>query len=211
MDMSDRIAWLIVGCAIGFVMGYIVRSLREIKEELDEVDECVKHCREEHEHEVRKRGRNSRGAAMPGYLGNIAVLIAVLITVFAAFASQKASNDVEGAQDQLELTQETIKQVSLCTQETLSNTVSALNERTTYTVAQAEANVDLQKAQSRFIAVLVTRPTPSDDTKAMALNGYFDSLTSFVALSSQTVNKIENNPYPTTEDLQNCLDKKAQE
>lgn len=202
MDMSERMGWLILGCAVGFVLGYIVRALREIKEELDTVDECVKRCQEEHDHIPRP----DDGYAVPSYVGHIALIVVLFVTVYAAFASQDASNDVREAQKDLRATQVVIQNVSVCTQETLAATISALNERTTYTVAQAKANVDLQKAQSSFIAVLVTVPEPSLTERRAALNEYFDKLTSFVALSSQTVNKIEQNPYPTNEDLTRCLE-----
>lgn len=83
MDFSDRMEWLFLGCLIGFVVGYIVRSLREIKATVDEVDDIVKQNKDEH------------GALSWKTASNLSLFLVVALTVWAAFVSQKASNDVE--------------------------------------------------------------------------------------------------------------------
>lgn len=201
MPLDERLTWLLIGCAIGFIVGYLVRAvqaLREIKEELDHVDDCVKKCLQDRGDVEETRDKDDRGAAPP-YFGQVALALVVLLTAYAAFSAQQSANDSAANQQQIE-------RVAVCTQATLSNTVNALNERTTYTVAQAEANIELQRSQTEFLAVVVTEPEPSDAIQRSALKAYFEKLSSFVELSTATVNKIENNPFPTTEELSDCLE-----
>lgn len=82
MEFADRLGWWLFGCAVGFILGYIVRYLREIKEEVHEVDELVK--------KIDKEG----GFVRYPYVADVMLIVVVLVTVWAAFLSQKASNDV---------------------------------------------------------------------------------------------------------------------
>lgn len=99
MEFDERLGWLLLGCAIGFIMGYIVRSLHDIKEELHKVDNHVTH-------------RDERGIMRFPLAANTALVIVVCITAYAAFKSQKASNDVKDTQDDL-------AHVALCNQQYL--------------------------------------------------------------------------------------------
>lgn len=94
MDWNERLGWLVLGMLAGFVLGYIVRSLREIKEELDEVKDLEKeHIREHHDEELPERGE--QGLTRKPVLLDIVLLLVVLLTAYAAFSSQKNSNDLE--------------------------------------------------------------------------------------------------------------------
>lgn len=188
MDLTDRLSWLIFGCLIGFVLGYIARYLQEIKQELDEVDQIVK----------QDRKRDERGIMRYPILADIVLLLVVIMTVWAAFASQKASNEVEDAQDR-------ISRITACNQEYLAKTIKALNERTTYTRQQVEANVKLQRAQATFIAVILEDPPASDSRRGEALRHYFKALTDFVSVNSKADAKAENYPYPTNDELSSCI------
>ena len=87
MDLLERAIFLLIGNFIGFVLGYVVRSLQEIKEELNEVDEIV------------KRNRNDEGFVRHPFVLDAALIIVVLITVWAAFASQAATNNFRKVMD----------------------------------------------------------------------------------------------------------------
>jgi len=189
MPLNDRIGWLIVGCVVGFVIGYLVRSLREVKEELDE----VKHTVDSHEHALDERG----SFKLPEFR-NVVLLLVVGITVYAAFASQLASNNVRDQQQQVE-------RVTACNQEYLDRTITAINERTTYSTAQAEANVELQRAQSAYLGLMLSDPPLSDDRLQAALQDYFQSVGKFIDLAGRTAEKAQTNPYPTTTELTDCL------
>jgi ABC-type multidrug transport system fused ATPase/permease subunit len=180
MDLSDRLLYLVIGCAIGFTIGYIVRGLREIKEEVQELDEHV------------KRDRNDAGYMRFPIVADIALLVVVCLTVYAAFASQKASNAVQDNQR--------------CSEEFLADTIAALNVRTEYTASQTEANVAVQKAQADFFLGIYEQPT-NDEVELRLFSEYATALEEFVKTSEKTSNNFEENKYPTAEDFKKCLKK----
>ncbi len=199
MGLDDRLWYLLLGMAIGFVLGYFTRSLdrlkdevADIKEELDEVDEIVKEERDILRHQ------NEDGFVKPTGVMGLALFVVIAVTVGAAFLSQKASNDAQHAREDL-------AKVTACNTALLSKLTVALNERTTYTGAQANANVELQKAQSKFFDLLLHRPPYSERKRYHAAQNYQGSQHLFLDLTKKTANKIENNPIPTKEELQACL------
>ena len=190
MGWPERLEWLILGCLIGFVLGYIVRTLRDIKEELDEVDEIVK---QDHHIENQERGSIHTPTA-----AGVMLIVVVLITVWAAFASQKASNEVKSTQDQL-------ARVTQCNKDYLSKTISTINARTRYTQRQAISNVQLQKSQARFIGLLLHDPPPDETQSRAAFLEYFNDLQAFLNTSTDAANVVEQNPYPTSAELDACI------
>lgn len=92
MDYGDRLLWLLLGCFIGFVFGYIVRSLREIKEEVDEIVENKRKTSTGDDPETYEQ--NERGSFSWELASRISLFVVVSLTIWAAFVSQKASNDV---------------------------------------------------------------------------------------------------------------------
>lgn len=189
MGLDDRLWYLLLGCLIGFVLGYITRALRDIKEELQEV-----------EHVVRKK--DERGFMRYPLVADLALILVVVVTVYAAFASQKASNDVKDAQDR-------IAQVTKCNQVYLTRALEALNERSTYSSDQAKANVNLQQKQLAFLTILLDVPPPTPAEGRKALTDYYkavqEGLEKFIDLSGKTLAKYRANPYPTEDELQACL------
>jgi len=189
MSLDERLGWLLVGCVIGFVLGYIVRALRDIKEELDEVDGILKKS---------PRSRNDRGFMRFPIISDIALLAVVLLTVWASFSSQHASNQVHEQQ-------KVQTRITSCTNEYLAKTIKALNERTTYSQEQAAANVALQKAQSEFLGALLHVPPYSSEVKQKALQSYFETLNKFVEISGKSDDKVSQNPYPTATEFTDCV------
>lgn len=189
MDLSEAFWYVGFGGIIGFILGYIVRALQEIKEELDVVEKAV----------GGDRDRNEQGFVMVTKAANIALLVVVLLTVWAAFASQRASNDVEETQD-------TIAAITVCNQQFLEGTLAAVNERTTYSSEQAQANIDLQESQAVFVDVLQEDPPPTSIRQQRAIRVYSDALDNYLDLQQKTAENIADNPYPTPEALQQCLE-----
>lgn len=190
MGWPERLEWLMLGCLIGFILGYIVRTLREIKEELDEVDDIVKA-----DHGLPK---SDRGSIHAPTAAGVMLIVVVLITAWAAFASQKASNEVQNTQDQL-------ARVTGCNKDYLSKVIQVINARTRYSQRQAVSNVQLQKSQARFISLLLHDPPPTDDRARSAFSEYFEDLSTFINTSSNQANVVEQNPYPTTAELDACV------
>lgn len=186
MSLDDRILTFALGCLVGFVLSYVVTQFR-------------------HERAVQGKGRWPTG-------NQAALMLVVMLTAFAAFASQKASNDSEDAlvridkqQKDLIMTQERIERVSVCNQEFLTKTIVALNERTTYTSSATAANVALQKAQSTFLQVFIVEPPATPEQFNAALDLYLKKLKDFTTLAGLSADKVEKNKYPTADDLTACL------
>lgn len=87
MDLFERSLYLAVGGSIGFVLGYIVGALRDIKRELDEVDTIVTTG-------VIPESRQERNKGWHPSITHIYAFAVLCLAVFATFASQKASHDL---------------------------------------------------------------------------------------------------------------------
>lgn len=186
MDLLERSILLLIGCVLGYILARIVDYLREIKEEVDEVLDIERHKQDE------------RGTAK---ITTVVLVFVVALTAFAAFSSQKATNDGQSAQNR-------VAAISVCNKEFLGKTIVALNERTTYTQELATANIELQKSQAAFYALLLGDPPPSEQASRDAAERYLDDLTTFVTVSEKSKLKVSTNPYPTPEEFSHCLDEK---
>jgi hypothetical protein len=196
MAFDDRLGFLLLGGAIGFILGYIVRSLREIKEELDEVDAIVKR---------RDHGGNDRGAVSLRLVEQSALVVVLILVVYAAFSSQVASNNSNNAQDNFKSQQQVLARVTTCNKVYLSKALSALNERTTYSEAQVNSNVDLQTSFSQLLGILLHKPPFSESKRDRATANYYQDLTKFISIADKTKRKQLENPFPETSELDACL------
>lgn len=190
MDLLERVILFGIGCAFGYLLTRIVDYLREIKEEVDEVLELEKN---------NSRPRDEAGIMRFPVVADIMLLLVVIVTVWAAVASQKASNTVEDQQDD-------IAQITTCNQEFLGAVLIAVNERTTFTADQARANINLQQSQSEFLAIVLEDPPRTDEERSAALRAYFSSLNEFIKINGNAAQKAEENPYPTIEQFTNCIE-----
>lgn len=192
MAFDDRLQFLLLGMAIGFVLGYLVRLVRDIKEELDEVDEIVKK-------ELGPHDRGEGGFMRIPLAADIAILLVVGLTAWASFVSQKASNDVQNTQDRIE-------RIILCNQNVLTATLDSLNERSTFTKESVSANIDLQQSQSNFLTILLHNPPYSEAKRAKSIQKYFEDLQRYLSVANKNRDKIATNPLPTLKEFTNCLD-----
>jgi len=205
MSLDDRITWLLIGCALGLVLGYWTRYLQETrqslkgnKEELDEVDDIVTSI-----HNTEKR--SERGFGSTELAVKIALPIVVLITAWAAFQAQVALNHYKVQQAQIKMTQDETAAQTVCTRTILSQTISALNIRTQYTQNQAQANVELQRAQAQLLRILLHKPPYSEEAREDASTDYAWSLGDFLTSASTTSDSFDENPYPKDDALAICI------
>jgi hypothetical protein len=89
MAFDERMQFLLLGMAIGFVLGYLVRLIKDIKDELDEVKEEIEEVLPK-----THQPRDEKGFMRFPLVADIALLLVVGLAFFAAVASQKASNDL---------------------------------------------------------------------------------------------------------------------
>lgn len=206
MDFDDRLVLFILGCLIGSVVGYIVRLLQETREKINVVDEHVQ--------DTHHDPHNERGFITPAFFKkNWLVLLLVAVAAWAAFTTQSVNNNFKSQQDDLKVaqadlksTQDRLDHVVSCTSFILTKAITALNERTTYSGAQADANIELQKAQAEMLDILTHEPPYSDAKKEAALQAYLEAQDRFFELSEKSEIKVDQNDYPTEAEFVACLD-----
>lgn len=198
MGIEERFVWLIVGCFIGFVLGYYTRYLRSIKEETHEMKEIVVN-------EFKQRRRDERGAISPKFRNSVALGIVVALTAFASVQSQIASNKVTSTQEDLKAATTKLDRIVDCVIETNTELLDAINTRTTYTQGQAISNADLQRAQAVFFGILLHRPPYSQMRREEAARIYQDALDKFITAATASENNAKFTKYPKAEDLEMCI------
>lgn len=206
MDFDDRLVLFVLGCLIGSVVGYIVRLLQETREKIIVVDE---HVQDTHHDPHDERGFITFAAIKK----NLLTIILVGVAAWAAFSTQSVNNNFKSSQDELVSTQAELKKaqdriehVVSCTSFILTKAITALNERTTYSGAQADANVELQKAQAEMLDILTHEPPYSDAEKEAALQAYLDAQDRFFELAKKAGVKVDENDYPTKAEFETCLE-----
>lgn len=198
MTPEDRLLWLLLGVAIGIFLGWLTRILRDILEGVKEVDHFLK--------KSPPRQRDERGAVNMNKLQGVALLIVVLLTAFASWQSQAASNKVADTQDRLKTAQAKLDRVVDCNKTVLSDALNALNTRTSYTQNAAVSNVDLVKAQVTMFDILLHRPPYSDLTRFSATQEYNESAKAFIKAGTEAKNNAILTKYPEAEDLNACIE-----
>lgn len=208
MGLDERLFYLILGILIGFVLGYMTRKLQNIEEKIDEVDMVI-------QKDLNEEGfiRFPRWSDIKHFFGkvdikHIALLLVVLFSAVASFQSQVVSNKIERNSTEDRKTQDRIVRILTCNSSFLGKTIVALNERTTYSTDQADANVKLQKEQLRLLTFALTVPPPSAQDGKKAVDRYFKTLNNYVDLASKTANKQLKNAYPTSEEFTSCVNSK---
>lgn len=171
MNLTERLEWILIGC----VIGYFVHSLQVLVEKRNEAA-------------GRQRTRDEGGFMRHPYVADIAMVIALALTVFAAFSAQQTNNKLEN--------------VSNCNKEFLTKQISASTTRTDYLKTQLDSNVNLQKDQSSFLRTILD-PSATDAEEVNATRAYLGALDHFLEIAAKS-NTLQ--PYPSVEDLQACLD-----
>lgn len=140
-------------------------------------------------------------------------MIVLLITVYAAIQSQIASNNSKNATesnkeaiDALKQTQRSHNRIVFCLEQYTTETLAALNGRTTYTKEQANRNVSLQESQAKFLKLLLHQPPFSEARRSQAAQDYVTDLQQFVGINEKSQKKIQQNPFPKSDALKTCLD-----
>lgn len=208
--MDARLAWFVLGGALGFILGYIVRSLREIHAKVEEVDQHV------------ISNKNDSGFMSNRIIADTLMLIVVAFTVWASITSQVATNKVtkqqntqtqqqtqlDRQQKQLDLQQKRQDAIVQCIQTYFSATLTTLNSRATYSLAQIKANVDLQAAFNKVVQASLQQP-PLDDAQARKIvTEYATALNHFLDISKKNGGVVTNNPFPSALDFLNCVNTK---
>ena len=194
----DRLAFFLIGVLVGLVLSWL-KDIRkreiEIKQELDEVVEIVK-----------KQDSNEGGFIRLPSLSNILLFAVVTFTLWASFATANTNNNLEQNQKEDDAQSLRIEAITTCNQEYLFKTIKALNERTTYSQTTADSNVALQKGLAEFIDILLFQPPKTELERRQALERFDEKLAEYVENAGKTKVKTQSFPYPTEDELANCLE-----
>ena len=208
MGLDERVFYLVLGILIGFVLGYFTHKLQNIEEKVEEVDMIVKKDRGEGGFIRFPSWSSIKRWFSKIDIKHVALFIVVLLSAAASFQSQIVSNKIERNSAEDQKTQERIVRILTCNSSFLGKTIVALNERTTYSADQADANVKLQKEQLRLLTFALTVPPPSARDGRKAVDRYFKTLNNYVDLASKTASKQLKNAYPTSEEFTSCVNAK---
>ena len=89
MDLADRLLWMAVGGALGFVLGYIVRSLKDIRKRVEHMEDVVTN-------DEPGNGRHREDGFMQHrYVADAMVLLVVILSVFASFQTARVNSELE--------------------------------------------------------------------------------------------------------------------
>jgi cell division protein FtsB len=178
--LLDRFIWFALGSIFGFILGWTVQSLNNTKNAVNKLNK-----------KLEKLERNEDGFMRHPYVADVLYLLVLVIVVWSAFQAQIAANNSE--------------RLVNCNRTVLNDTLTSLNGRATYTVDQLEANLELQKAQGTFLAVVSQDPPAPEPVGRRALEDYIAALTDFTTASAKQSANIKNNPLPSNDALKNCL------
>lgn len=208
VTLDERVTYLLIGIAIGFMLGYFTAYLKKIRKSVEHVEQIVM-----------KDHKEEGSVRLPSYhlppsllefkrkhfrWRSVALFLVVAMTVWAAIASQVASNESKR-------NAESISKVTFCNQQIISKLVVALNERVESGRAQTNANVNLQKGFLDFLRVLQFDPPKPEAERREAFDGYVKKLDNFVEKADESKAKGDQFPYPTFNELSECLDKPLSE
>lgn len=89
METYERIGWLVLGGFIGFILGYLVRALRDLETKVTHVEEVVNE-----DHDILTH-RDEEGLARYPVIMNGLLFLVVLLTVYAAVSTGRVNNQLE--------------------------------------------------------------------------------------------------------------------
>lgn len=182
MDFWDRILWLAIGCFIGFVLGYIVRSLHYIKETVDHVDEIVVN-----EAETKpKHVRGDNGFMRHPIAADLAIFLVVGLTVWAALSTSKVNAE-------LQRTLECITNYNV-------RQSQALEFRDNAVKAGTQLEIDLWSGYVKLYKVAKKDPSKIPDLQDQLNNYIKDYRDSLIELQETR----DDFPYANPDVLQNC-------
>jgi len=128
----------------------------------------------------------------------IATGVCVALTAAAAFIAQSSANHSEQAVYK-------VQSLSVCNQRIMAKTLIVLNERSTYTKATADANINLQQSQADFFGILLHRPPYSENRRTQSSFDYYHDLQEFLNLAKKSRKTVADNPFPTIRDYNRCI------
>jgi hypothetical protein len=180
-DLLDRVIFFAFGAGVGFVLGYIVARLREIKTELDEVLYI-----EKQKPDAPKVVRDEKGEVKRPSMTSVGLVLVVVITVWAAFQTGKVNGELDNT--------------ITCSTQYNTHLGRALRTRDAAIRAGTQSEIDLWTKYAELYAIAKSNPKriPAlQDALNRAIRSHRENLI-------ELQNTRESHPYPDPDILQNC-------
>lgn len=215
MGLDERVTWMLLGCVLGFMVGYLVRTLQEIKGDVEVMADDVHEIKEEVDEIdtiIKRRERNEGGFMRNAVVADAVMILVLALCFWASWSTGSTNNKLEDAIKDIKRVQTAgmaqdrrIEKITQCTLEYTSKTIKALNERTTYTQDQADANVRVLSAQSHFLKIVLILPPVTKAESRAALEEYVSALNDFNRVAAKNRAKVKQYSFPTNQELADCL------
>lgn len=174
MEFSERLVYLLVGGLFGFILGYIVRYLQVIKEELDEVDQKVTDIRDE------------GGFMRKPLIADIVVLFLVVISAGAAIQTARIN--------------ETLRDTVECIVDYNNHQALAVASRDKAVEDGAQSEIDLWRKYAELYALAKKDPTAiprAQEQLNRAINSHRRAL-------ENLQERRDDFPYANPDFIRNC-------
>lgn len=184
MDLLDRLILFSAGGAIGFVLGYIVARLREIKNEVGKVLDIEQN---KPDSETGPASRDERGEIKrPHHVATIALFCVLLVTAWAAIATGKVNSELD--------------HTLTCLTKYNSDLGRSLSSRDAAVQSGTQSEIDLWTKYQKLYDIAKSNPKkiPVVQEKLnKAILEHRDDL-----IETQRIRQM--NPYPDPDILKNC-------
>lgn len=186
MDLLDRLIFFTIGSGVGFILGFVVARLREIRDGVDEVLDI-----EKEKPDTRKR--DEQGGVKRPSLTTIGLALTLIVTAGAAFQTGRVNNELKHTNAQLEHTVTCITEYNVRQGRSLKSRDAAIK-------AGTQSEIDLWTTYARLYALATSDPKKipiAQEALNRAIHDHRERLVELQAIRSR-------HPYPDPDILKNC-------
>lgn len=132
-----------------------------------------------------------------------ATIVSSVVAVQSSNASQEAVNALRAQDDRQATQDEFLRAQTSCTRRVVFGTVRALNDRTAFTVPNAQQTIRVREAQAKFLRVIVNEDIQQDTREA--LREYLQVVEDAITQTEKVTEKLKETPYPKLRSYTRCL------
>lgn len=176
-ELLNTFGLLGIGFTVGIICGWQFRTMTYIREIMK-----------------MERHKNERGSVT---LNNAVMIFILIIMVISVLLSAKAAHDTQELADKNDRT-------ITCTQNILKQTVTALNQRTTYSNQRAKAQKRVRIALTKVVSASLKKNPPTQQETQKIVRNLGDALKDADILTEKARQKRDKYDYPTIKQIKNC-------
>lgn len=173
MDLLERVILVAVGVGIGFVLGYITSQLRKIEEDVTEVLH-IEHDKDE------------LGALHRPTLSQFGLLVVVLLSFYAAFATGQVNGDLDHSVE--------------CVVNYNEDQGEALSGRDQANKDGTQSEIDLWNSYEKLYKIAVSDPSKTEQVQEQLLSDILKHRDELKEIQKTR----ESNPYPDPDFVTTC-------